>query len=65
MCNRAAAILYAKWKRLNLGEQNSGVSSDHVYQMQAYAGRYRCKRLALVYPPPWTARQERSRSSCS
>ena len=44
------AILDAKWKRLDLGEPNSGVSSDDAYQMNAYASRYRCKRLALVYP---------------
>ena len=44
------AILDAKWKRLDLGEPNSGVSSDDAYQMNAYASRYRCKRLALIYP---------------
>ncbi|MBB4024214.1 5-methylcytosine-specific restriction enzyme subunit McrC [Confluentimicrobium naphthalenivorans] len=44
------AILDAKWKRLDLGEANSGVSSGDAYQMNAYASRYRCKRLALVYP---------------
>jgi 5-methylcytosine-specific restriction enzyme subunit McrC len=44
------AILDAKWKRLDLGEPNSGVSSGDAYQMNAYASRYRCKRLALVYP---------------
>jgi len=44
------AILDAKWKRLDLGEPNSGVSSDDAYQMNAYASRYSCKRLALVYP---------------
>lgn len=44
------AIIDAKWKRLNLGEPNSGVSSGDAYQMNAYASRYRCKRLVLVYP---------------
>lgn len=44
------AVLDAKWKRLDLGEANSGVSSGDAYQMNAYASRYRCKRLALVYP---------------
>ncbi len=47
---RVIAILDAKWKRLNLGEPNSGVSSADAYQMNAYASCYRCKRLALVYP---------------
>lgn len=44
------AILDAKWKHLELDEPNSGVSSGDVYQLNAYASRYRCKRLALVYP---------------
>lgn len=44
------AILDAKWKRLDLGKPNYGVSSGDAYQMNAYASRYRCKRLALVYP---------------
>ncbi|MDZ4394355.1 5-methylcytosine restriction system specificity protein McrC [Cypionkella sp.] len=44
------AILDAKWNRLDLGEPNSGVSSGDAYQMNAYASRYRCKRLVLVYP---------------
>ena len=48
-----AVILDAKWKRLNLGEPNLGVSSGDAYQMNAYASRYRCKRLALVYPASW------------
>src|SRR5690606_25242899 len=45
-----AAILDAKWKRLDVSEPNWGVSSGDAYQMNAYASRYRCKRLALVYP---------------
>ncbi|SCM65957.1 McrC family protein [Donghicola eburneus] len=44
------AILDAKWKRLYLDNSNSGVSSADAYQMNAYASRYRCQRLALVYP---------------
>ena len=43
-------IFDAKWKRLDLAEPNSGVSSGDAYQMNAYASRYRCKRLALVHP---------------
>ena len=61
----SVAILDAKWKLLDLGEPNSGVSSGDAYQMNAYASRYRCKQLALVYPASGTARQERSPSSCS
>jgi 5-methylcytosine-specific restriction enzyme subunit McrC len=48
--DKSVAILDAKWKHLDLGEPNSGVSSGDVYQMNAYASRYRCERLALVYP---------------
>lgn len=48
--DESVAILDAKWKRLNIGEPNSGVSSGDAYQMNAYAGRYRCNRLALIYP---------------
>jgi 5-methylcytosine-specific restriction enzyme subunit McrC len=48
--DECVAIFDAKWKRLDLAEPNSGVSSGDAYQMNAYAGRYRCKRLALVYP---------------
>ena len=48
--NESVAIIDAKWKRLDLGESNSGVSSGDAYQMNAYASRYRCNRLALVYP---------------
>jgi 5-methylcytosine-specific restriction enzyme subunit McrC len=48
--NEVVAILDAKWKRLEVSEPNSGVSSADAYQMNAYASRYRCNRLALVYP---------------
>ena len=48
--NESVAILDAKWKRLDVSEPNSGVSSGDAYQMNAYASRYRCNCLALVYP---------------
>ncbi|WP_068305682.1 McrC family protein [Pararhodobacter sp. CCB-MM2] len=48
--DQTLAIFDAKWKRLNLGKPNSGVSSDDAYQMNAYASRYNCNRLALLYP---------------
>ncbi|MCI5076814.1 MAG: McrC family protein [Oricola sp.] len=48
--DECVAILDANWKRFDLCEGNSGVSSGDAYQMNAYASRYRCKRLALVYP---------------
>jgi 5-methylcytosine-specific restriction enzyme subunit McrC len=48
--DETVVILDAKWKRLDLGEPNSGVSRGDAYQMNAYASRYLCNRLALVYP---------------
>lgn len=48
--NESVAIIDAKWKRLDLSMSNSGVSSADAYQMNAYADRYHCNRLALVYP---------------
>lgn len=48
--NESVAIIDAKWKRLDVSKFNSGVSSSDAYQMNAYASRYRCNRLALVYP---------------
>jgi 5-methylcytosine-specific restriction enzyme subunit McrC len=48
--DESVAIVDAKWKRLDLSEPNSGVSSGDAYQMNAYASRYRCNRLALAYP---------------
>ncbi len=50
--DESIAILDAKWKRLYCSESNSGVSSGDAYQMNAYASRYRCNRLVLVYPAP-------------
>jgi len=47
--DETVTILDAKWKRLDLGELNSGVSSGDAWQMNVYASRYCCKRLALVY----------------
>ncbi|RWD29866.1 MAG: restriction endonuclease [Mesorhizobium sp.] len=48
--NAVEAILDAKWKRLDTDKPNSGVPSADAYQMNTYADRYRCKRLALIYP---------------
>lgn len=59
---KVVAIVDAKWKRLLVTEANSGVTSSDAYQMNAYASRYRCEDLALVYPastncPPGTVRE--------
>lgn len=43
-------ILDAKWKRLDPGERNHGVSQADVYQLFAYGKRYCCRQVALLYP---------------
>lgn len=43
-------IVDAKWKLLELGEAKLGVSQADLYQMQAYANRYNCRSLCLMYP---------------
>lgn len=45
-------IIDAKWKRLNIQDKNFGVHQSDVYQLLAYALRYRCQRLELVFPTP-------------
>ena len=44
------AILDAKWKALDHDAAAHGVSNPDAYQMNAYAGRYFCDHVALVYP---------------
>lgn len=60
--DNVVAIIDVKWKRLMPSEVNSGVTSGDAYQMNAYASRYRCELLALVYPasvdcPPGTVEE--------
>ena len=43
-------ILDAKWKRLDPGDRNHGVSQADVYQLFAYGKRYGCRQVALLYP---------------
>ena len=43
-------ILDAKWKHLDPGAPNHGVSQDDAYQLFAYGKRYGCRRVVLVYP---------------
>jgi 5-methylcytosine-specific restriction enzyme subunit McrC len=44
------AIVDAKWKVLDSGAANLGVSESDVYQMLAYGHRFNCKRALLIYP---------------
>ena len=48
--DRVEVILDAKWKHLRPDEPHAAVSSADAYQMTAYAGRYGCHRLVLVFP---------------
>jgi 5-methylcytosine-specific restriction enzyme subunit McrC len=43
-------IFDAKWKLLDPKASSFGVSPSDVYQLAAYASRYSCERVALVYP---------------
>ena len=54
-----AAIFDAKWKALDHGDTRLGVSSADAYQMNAYADRYSCDRVALVYPATGNVRPGR------
>ena len=47
---RVRFVLDAKWKRLDIGVPNHGVSQDDAYQLFAYGKRYDCGRVVLVYP---------------
>lgn len=43
-------IIDTKWKILSQAERNLGVSSADMYQMYAYAHRYVCPEIVLLYP---------------
>lgn len=43
-------VVDAKWKRLDPHASDFGVDEADVYQLLAYALRYGCQRLELVYP---------------
>ena len=48
--NVPIAIADAKWKLLDENDKKLGISQGDLYQMNAYATRYKVDRLALVYP---------------
>ncbi len=45
-------VVDAKWKRLDPRATYWGVDQADVYQLLAYAMRYRCRHLELVFPAP-------------
>ena len=48
--NQVVMIADAKWKTLDEGEKNLGISQADMYQIGSYASRYRVKSLVLLYP---------------
>jgi 5-methylcytosine-specific restriction enzyme subunit McrC len=43
-------IMDTKYKRLKEGDRKLGVSQADFYQMYAYAQRYKCSNVLLIYP---------------
>jgi 5-methylcytosine-specific restriction enzyme subunit McrC len=43
-------LLDTKYKRLDKADRRMGVSQSDFYQMHAYAHRYDCRRIMLLYP---------------
>ena len=43
-------LLDAKYKRLDAADARLGISQTDFYQMHAYAQRYACPRMLLIYP---------------
>ena len=43
-------IMDTKWKRLDKRRTNLGVSQADLYQLYAYAQRYNCADVVLLYP---------------
>lgn len=43
-------LIDTKYKRLNPVDTKLGISQDDFYQMHAYAHRYQCPRVLLLYP---------------
>lgn len=43
-------LLDTKYKRLDASDRRLGVSQSDMYQMHAYARRYACPRVVLLYP---------------
>jgi 5-methylcytosine-specific restriction enzyme subunit McrC len=52
VCNGQATLCIAdtKWKRLAEQERKMGIAQADLYQMLAYAERYSCSRVLLLYP---------------
>lgn len=47
---KAVCIADTKWKRLSLEERKLGLQQGDLYQMLAYADRYACDSILMLYP---------------
>src|SRR5262249_16067728 len=47
---RFPLLIDTKYKRLDEADRKQGVSQSDFYQMHAYAYRYSCRRVILLYP---------------
>jgi len=59
---KVARIVDAKWKRIDYRDARWGVQQADVYQILAYALRYQCRCVELVYPKPGREFVESGRS---
>ena len=50
--SRIVFILDAKWKEIDASkpDKNYGIAQSDLYQLYAYGKRYKCRKLALIYP---------------
>lgn len=48
--SRFPLLIDTKYKKLSPGDRKLGVSPDDLYQMYAYAHRYDCRHILLLYP---------------
>ena len=50
--NAPSLIIDTKWKRLKSSDEDdkNGISQADMYQMYAYAQRYQCNDILLLYP---------------
>jgi 5-methylcytosine-specific restriction enzyme subunit McrC len=46
------SIVDAKWKHLSPEMKDWGIAASDIYQMLAYAIRYECDHIKLVFPKP-------------
>ena len=48
--NHPIVVMDTKWKKLNRKASNYGISQTDMYQMYAYAKKYNCQEIWLIYP---------------